>query len=85
MYPHEAVPDGAAFAPHHYIYGLLLVAALVAFVWDNYPTRYRLGVLGFALLALATPWRLGLIITPILKLQLRICIIIHKQRSCMPR
>jgi len=39
MYPHEAVPDGAVFAPHHYIYGLLLVAALVAVVWDNYPDR----------------------------------------------
>ena len=39
MYPHEAVPDGAVLAPHHYIYGLLIVAALVGVVWDNYPDR----------------------------------------------
>jgi len=61
MFPHEAVPDGAAFAPHHYIYGLLLVTALVAVVWDNFPDREPLlvalgagaGLFGFLLV---WPW-----------------------------
>jgi len=39
VFPNEAVPDGAVFAPHHYIYGLLLVGLLVAVVWDNYADR----------------------------------------------
>jgi len=39
MFPNEAVPDGAVFAPHHYTYGLLLVGLLVAVVWDNYDDR----------------------------------------------
>jgi len=61
QFPVESVPDGAIFAPHHYIYGLLLVAALVAVVWDNFPDREPLlvalgagaGLFGFLLV---WPW-----------------------------
>lgn len=35
-FPAEAVPDGAVFAPHHAIYGLLAVLFVSAIVWDNY-------------------------------------------------
>ena len=38
-FPHEVVPDGAIFAPHHYIYGVGLVCVVVALVWDNYRAR----------------------------------------------
>ena len=38
-FPYHEVPDGAVIAPHHYIYGLLLVAMMLAVVWDNYDDR----------------------------------------------
>ena len=47
MFPHEAVPDGAVFAPHHYTYALGLVLLVVGIVWDNYRDREPLfAVLG---------------------------------------
>lgn len=39
MLPHDPVPDGAVFAPHHYIYALGLVLLVVAVVWDDYRDR----------------------------------------------
>lgn len=39
MFPADAVPDGAVFAPHHYIYGVALSLLVVLIVWDNYPDR----------------------------------------------
>lgn len=34
-FPHEAVPDGAVFAPHHAYIGVLLALLAVALVWDD--------------------------------------------------
>ena len=34
-FPVEAVPDGAVYAPHHYIYGIALALVMVFVVWDN--------------------------------------------------
>lgn len=39
MFPHDPVPDGAVFAPHHYTYALGLVLLVVAVVWDNFSDR----------------------------------------------
>jgi len=57
MFPSEAVPDGAVFAPHHYTYGALLALLAVFVVWDNYADREPLyaavglgaGLFGFLL------------------------------------
>ena len=38
-FPAEQIPDGAIFAPHHYIYGTLLALITVFIVWDNYRAR----------------------------------------------
>jgi len=38
-FPVEAVPDGAVFAPHHYIYGMILALVMVFVVWDNFSDR----------------------------------------------
>jgi len=47
VFPAEAVPDGAILAPHHYIYGMLLVLVVIGMVWDNYADREPLlAVLG---------------------------------------
>lgn len=35
MFPHDAVPDGAPFAPHHLYVGLIVLALALAAVWDN--------------------------------------------------
>ena len=34
-FPHDAVPDGAALAPHHLYVGLLLALLALAVVWDD--------------------------------------------------
>lgn len=57
MFPHDPVPDGAVFAPHHYTYALGLVLLVVAVVWDDYRHREPLfaalgasvGLFGFLL------------------------------------
>lgn len=36
-FPHDSVPDGAVFAPHHAFIGLLLALLAVALVWDDAP------------------------------------------------
>jgi len=38
-FPHEAVPDGAVFGPHHLYVGLAVLALAVLVVWDNQPRR----------------------------------------------
>lgn len=39
MFPYHEVPDDAVMAPHHYIYGLIIVAVMLAVVWDDYRQR----------------------------------------------
>lgn len=34
-FPHQSVPDGAVFAPHHAYIGLLLALLALALVWDD--------------------------------------------------
>lgn len=34
-FPHDSIPDGAVFAPHHAYIGLLLALLAVALVWDD--------------------------------------------------
>ena len=41
MYPAEAVPEGAVFAPHHYIYGLLLVVFVASVETQLYYLLYH--------------------------------------------
>jgi len=58
-FPHEAVPDGAVFGPHHLYVGLLVLAVAVHVVSDDYPRREPLLALvgGLtALFAFATVW-----------------------------
>jgi hypothetical protein len=50
MFPHETIPDGAVFAPHHYTYLLGAALLLVAAVWDNYRCKEPL-LTGAGLLA----------------------------------
>lgn len=45
MFPHEAVPDGAALAPHHAWVGLLVAVLAAAVVWDNHPREEPWGLL----------------------------------------
>ena len=60
-FPYHEIPDGAVFAPHHYIYGLLLTLLVLAVVWDNFRAREPLlaalgvvvGLFGFLLV---WPW-----------------------------
>lgn len=58
-FPADAVPDGAVFAPHHYIYGLLLVGLVCGIVWDNYrdsePLYTAVGV-GLGLFGFMLTW-----------------------------
>lgn len=56
MFPHEAVPDGAIFANHHYYIGLFVAALAVASVWDDQrwdplavASGLLVGLFGFAL------------------------------------
>ncbi|WP_158057202.1 hypothetical protein [Halorussus halophilus] len=59
-FPAESIPDGALFAPHHFLYGLYLVLFRCARKWDNYPRTEPLVVAGSALFALfgwAHLWR----------------------------
>lgn len=39
MFPAEGVPDGAIFAPHHYLWGLYLALLVSLVVWDDYRRR----------------------------------------------
>ncbi|MFW5896346.1 MAG: hypothetical protein ACOCUA_03080 [archaeon] len=58
-FPHEAVPDGAIFAPHHYTYGALLAILAVFIVWDNYRDREPLLAavgLGMGLFGFLSVW-----------------------------
>jgi hypothetical protein len=34
-FPHESVPDGAVFGPHHLYIGLMLALLALAVVWDD--------------------------------------------------
>lgn len=38
-FPADAIPDGAVIAPHHYVYGMLLVGLVAGIVWDDYRHR----------------------------------------------
>lgn len=35
MFPHDAVPDNAIFAPHHLYIGVILLLVGTLIVWDN--------------------------------------------------
>lgn len=59
-FPAEPVPDGALFAPHHFLYGLYLLLFTCAKRWDDRPHEEPLLVTASALLALfgwAHLWR----------------------------
>jgi len=58
-FPHESVPDGAVFGPHHLYVGVIVLGFAVWVVSDNYPRREPLLAAAGALLALfafATVW-----------------------------
>jgi len=58
-FPHEAVPDGAVFGPHHLYVGLLVLLIAVFVVADDYRQREPLvAIVGavLALFAFATVW-----------------------------
>jgi len=58
-FPHDAIPDGAALAPHHAYVGLLLALLAVALVWDDAagkePWAVAAGIF-VALFAFASIW-----------------------------
>lgn len=58
-FPADAIPDGAVIAPHHYIYGMLLVGLVCGIVWDNYrdsePLYTAVGV-GLGLFGFVFTW-----------------------------
>ncbi|WP_227354532.1 hypothetical protein [Haladaptatus salinisoli] len=59
-FPAESIPDGALFAPHHFLYGLYIVLFACALRWDDYPREEPTAVAGSALFALfgwAHVWR----------------------------
>lgn len=59
-FPAEAVPDGALFAPHHFLYGCYLALVVCWVVGDDYRHVEPLGVLlglGLALFGWAHLWR----------------------------
>lgn len=51
-FPAESVPDGALYAPHHYLYALYLVLFVSARKWDIYPRKEPVVVTGSALAGL---------------------------------
>jgi hypothetical protein len=51
-FPHESVPDGAIFGPHHLYVGVLVVLVAVYVVGDDLPRREPLAALVGALVAL---------------------------------
>jgi hypothetical protein len=59
-FPHESVPDGAVFAPHHFTYGALAALFVAATIWDDYPEWEPVGVCGglsVALFGFLNVWR----------------------------
>lgn len=38
-FPHEAVPDGAVAAPHHFHWAVVAILLVAAIIWDDYPRR----------------------------------------------
>jgi len=52
MFPHESVPDGAPFGPHHLYIGLLVAGFAFAMVWPHYPQMGATGTLLGLLIAL---------------------------------
>jgi hypothetical protein len=60
MFPHEAVPDNAVFAPHHFTYGALAALFVAGTVWDDNPEWEPVGVCGglsVALFGFLNVWR----------------------------
>lgn len=59
-FPAEAVPDGALFAPHHFLYGCYLALVVLWVVGDDYrhiePLAVLLGI-GVALFGWAHMWK----------------------------
>ncbi|WP_435175249.1 hypothetical protein [Halorussus sp. AFM4] len=51
-FPAESIPDGALYAPHHYLYALYLVLFVSARKWDIYPREEPVFVAGSALAGL---------------------------------
>lgn len=59
-FPAEHVPDGALFAPHHFLYALYVALFACARKWDIYPRKEPVVVAGSALVGLfgwAHLWR----------------------------
>lgn len=59
-FPVDAVPDGAVFAPHHYIYAMALSLLMVFVVWDNFNDReplYTATALGVGLFGFLFVWQ----------------------------
>lgn len=54
-FPHEAIPDGTVWVPHHYIYLVAAAAFVTLTVWDDYRGRepfltmagFLVGLFGF--------------------------------------
>jgi len=58
-FPADAIPDGAALAPHHAYVGLLLALLAIALVWDDAAGKEPWAVAGgiaLALFAFASVW-----------------------------
>jgi len=51
-FPAQSIPDGALYAPHHFLYALYLVLFTSARKWDIYPRKEPVVVTGSALAAL---------------------------------
>jgi hypothetical protein len=45
MFPHEAVPDGAVFAPHHFWIGVGIAVFAFGLTWRYYPVTGAVGTL----------------------------------------
>jgi apolipoprotein N-acyltransferase len=58
-FPVDVVPDGAAFAPHHFTWGVLVAFLALLVVWDDYRERepaITASLLGLALFSFLFAW-----------------------------
>lgn len=51
-FPHESVPDGAVFAPHHLYSGVIIALFSFALMWRFYPVFGATGTILGLLIAL---------------------------------
>lgn len=52
MFPAEMVPDGALFAPHHYLLGTFVALFVFALLWDNYRNDEPTTTVGLTIVSL---------------------------------